>query len=282
MFHKNWYFTGQVGATAFYGDVSDKKNRFFEDSPFSKFYYDDRGLAISFQYGKDLNPYFSTGLHFSAGNLLGTSEILGLYMNSSIYEYGLNGQVNVLNLILGPSSYRPLNLYGTFGVSGLSFRTSTRDLITDTLVGVNNPDIPGDYSGTFFSATTVVLNYGFGIRYRIDESVSICFESSTQALLNDNLDAHLSDKRGFEGYNRMSLGLTYHFDMSPHAFRTRYPTYNEKSNDPAIKKFNKRKQVIMDTPSSRKASKKRYDNRKGRSRITFRNMFRKNKLLFAK
>lgn len=282
LYYKNWYLSGQVGTATFYGDMSDAKNRFFTQSPFSKFYYEDRGLAISIQYGKEINAFVSTGLTFNGGKLTASSDVLGLYMTSNYYEYGLHTQVNFLNMILGASSYRPLDIYAKAGLSGVNFRTTTRDILTDTLVGINDPENPGVYSGTNLSGFSMLGHYGLGIRYRVADNVSITFETSSQRVFNDKLDAHISDKRRFEGYGLMTLGATYHFDMSPHTFRSNTRKYNGKSKEKSIKAYNRKKRVVMKTPNSRKAMKKRYDNQTGRTKFSFRKLFRKTKRNFAK
>lgn len=283
LFHKNWYLSGQIGTATFYGDMSDKKNRLISNTPFSKFYYEDRGFIVSLKYGKEINAYVSTGLTFNGGKLAATSDLLGLYMTSSIYEYGIHSQVNLMNLILGPSSYRPLDIYGTLGFSGLSYRTYTRDLLTDTLVGINDPENPGTFSGTYLSSSAFLMNYGFGIRYRVADMLSVSFETTSHAVFNDKLDAHISDKRSFEGYGLMTLGLTYHFDMSPHAFRSRYPKYTGKSKEPSIKAYNKKKAVVMNTTKNhRRAMKHRFNTQTGRSHFRLRQLFMRTKRNFAK
>lgn len=280
--HENYYLIGHLGVGTFYGDVSDKKNRFFTNTPFSTFFYEDRGPAFTLDIGKHISPSFSTGLHFTTSALEGNSDILGMYMQSSVYSYGAYARFHPLNAFLGLNGERPFDLYVQTGLSGLSFSTYKRDQLTDTLIGVNNPEIPGYGSGTVLKGNSMLLNYGFGMTYRITDQFSICLETSSNAAFNDKLDAHVSDKRSFEGYGLSSVGFKYHFNSSPYAFKSRYPKYTGKSNDPALKQYNRKKAVVMNTKPARKAMHKRYDQRRGKSSFSLRNMFRSTKLNFVK
>jgi hypothetical protein len=280
--YENYYLIGSIGVGTFYGDVSDKKNRFFSNTPFSTFFYEDRGPAFSLDLGKHISPSVSAGLSFTTSALEGHSDILGMYMQSSIYSYGIYGRFHPLNAFLGFNGERPVDFYLQGGLSGLSFTTYKRDQITDTLIGVNNPEIPGYGSGTVLRSGSMLLNYGFGITVRVSDNFSLSLETSSNATFSDKLDAHVSDKRSFEGYGISSLGFKYHFNSSPYAFKSRYPKYTGKSKDPALRQYNKKKAVVMNTKPHRKAMSKRYDQTRGKNPFSFRTMFRRTKLNFVK
>lgn len=258
-FTEEWSASGYISTSNFYGDLTDKSNRFFSNTPFSKYFYQDRQAVFGFALEKKINIYFGIRGNISYGNVKSTKESVKQYFTAHVFEYNLMGTVDFTNIFMGYNRYRSWSIYGFLGIGFTESRTWKRSMLTDKIVGTNGFGIPKKEGGRYIPMTETVLPIGLGFKYQFVKEFSLNFEISLHPIRTDKLDATISDDTWRDGYGLISVGATYHFDLPDHwQVGNRRPRYNGKSSDPAIKAFNKKRHTIMSTKSSRRAMKKRY------------------------
>ncbi|MCF8219264.1 MAG: porin family protein [Bacteroidales bacterium] len=257
-FASDWELNPNIGMTSFYGDLSDKKNRFFSNTPFHKYFYQDRGLAYGAVLKKNFTPSFSVRGSFLHGRINSGSDQYGLYFESTFNEYYLGAEFDVSNLIWGERRNRDWTLYGFLGIGFTDSRTWQYDDETDELVDRDGFGEERWFDDKEKMATSTTIPFGLGVSYQIDEKWELNFETGIHGMNTDRLDAFASGDASTEGLGYTSLGFSYHFHLPWNVSFRRYPKYNGKSSDPAISKYNKRKRVVMKTKAHRRASRKRY------------------------
>jgi len=258
-FTEEWSLTGQISASNFYGDLTDKSNRFFSNTPFSKFFYQDRQVVYGIALEKKINIYFGVRGHLSYGKVKSTKESVKQYFKANVFEYSLLGTADFTNIFMGYDRYRAWSIYGFLGFGFTESRTWKRDMLTEAVVGTNGFGVPKRDGGRYVPMTETVMPFGLGFNYRFVKEFSANIEMSLRPIRTDKLDATISDDTWWEGYGFISVGATYHFTLPDHwQIGNRNPRYNGRSSDPAIKAFNKNRHVIMKTKSYKRASRKRY------------------------
>jgi len=264
-FTEEWSMTGQFSASSFYGDLTDKHNRFFSNTPFSKYYYQDRQAVYGFALEKKINIYFGVRGNLSYGNVKSTKESVKQYFIAHVFEYTLSGTADFTNIFLGYDRYRVWSIYGYLGIGFTESRTWKRSMLDDAIVGTNGFGVPKRDGGKYVPMTETVLPFGLGFKYQFVKEFSVNIEMSMHPIRTDKLDATISDDSWWEGYGLITLGATYHFSLPNHwQMGYRNPRYNGKSTDPAIKAFNKKRHTIMNTRSYKRAKHKRYKPRRRR------------------
>ena len=260
---RNYYFTEQwsvglaAGATTFYGDLSNRTNGLFANTPFSKFFYQDRQAMAVLVLDKEFNIYFGVRGHVAYGKLKSTYEASKEYFKANMFEYSLAATLDFTNLFMGADRFRQWSIYGYLGIGLTESRTWKYNMLTGDLVGTNGFGKPKREGGKYVPMTETVLPMGLGFSYQFVKEFSVFVEMAYHPLYTDKLDATvIGSKR--DGYGLLMLGAKYHFTMPDHwQIGGRYPRYNGKSNDPAIKKYNKRRRVIMNTKGYKKGVKNR-------------------------
>lgn len=261
---RHYFFTEQwnvglgLGATTFYGDLTDKSNRFFSNTPFSKYFYQDRQARYIFLLEKKVNIYFGVRGQISYGKIKSTKESVKQYFTSNLFEYSLAGTIDFTNLFLGQDRYRPWSLYGYLGIGFTESRTWRYNMLTGKLVGTNGFGSPKTDGGKYIPMTETVIPMGIGFSYQFSKGFSARVEMSLQPIHTDKLDALVSTDEAMEGYGLITVGVNYHMSLPDHwQIGNRYPRYNGKSTDPAIKSYNKRKHVLMKSKGHKKGLKNR-------------------------
>jgi len=209
-FSKGWSIGFNLGTSYFYGDASDGKNRLWNNTPFSKYYYEDRNIMLSFTGSKDFNEFFGLRGNLLWGKFNGKSEKIGVYTNGNVQEISIEAYANILDIV----RYKRNRKYSFYAFGGLglsSFRTNLYSLINDSLLqtfgySANGKDVTS-------RTTEAMLSLGLGFRYYINPKASLNFETSLRNVFTDKLDALMIDKANLEGYGFMSVGFTYHFDF---------------------------------------------------------------------
>lgn len=257
-FATDWEITLHLGMTSFYGDVTDNKNRIYNNSPFHRYFYEDRGFAYGVMLRKNMSPYYSFRGVFLRGDIYGSSDRYGLYFNAVTNHYYLGANLDLTSLMLGVDDNRPWELYAFAGLGFNDSRTWLYDASTDNLVGTNGFGSERWLGGDEAMARAATIPFGIGFSYELHNNWSFNMETSIHGVNTDRLDAFESDDTKTEGFGYSSIGLTYHFNFPYQLNLRRYPKTPRRSNDPAIREYNKRRQVVMDTKASRRAARNRY------------------------
>ena len=257
-FASNWEVTPNIGMTSFYGDLTDKKNRVFTNTPFHKYFYQDRGLAYGFILKKNFSSYFTMRGSLLHGQIHSSSDKYNLYIKTRFNEYYLGVDFDISNLIWGKERESNWALYGFLGLGLTDYRTWQYDDETDELVKKYGFGDERWFDERREMTTISTIPFGFGVSYQFHDKWELEFETGIHGMDTDYLDLLKSEDTKPEGYGYTSLGLTYHFHLPRYFNFGGRPTYNQRSSDPAISEYNDRKRVVMKTRSYNRAISKRY------------------------
>ncbi len=256
--NEKWEASIYGSANSFYGDLSEKSNRMFNNTPFSKFYYLDRQFGGGFTLEKKINPYFGAKGNLYYSGLKGTRESKDQYFKGWVFEYSLLGTVDMSNLFMGQDRYRKWSIYGYWGLGFTESRSWKYNLTTGDLLGTNGLQ-KTNVEGKFKPMTETIMPIGIGYNYKFAKKQGFFIEMSFRPINTDKLDVTISTDNFSEGFGTITFGFNTDLSM-PRGMSMfqRKPRYNGKSSEPAIKAYNSKRHVIMKTKSYKKASKKRY------------------------
>ena len=257
---ENWQLKGTIGNTTFHGDINDNKNRIWNNSPFSKYYYEHRKIMIAGQLTKKINSFLFIGGQGLYGGVGGSNDALDLYFDAKLLEGSIDLGMNVSNLLWGESIHRRWYLYGSGGLGLAGFWTIKRKISTDNIVSTKGYD-----NGRInYTDPTVerVIHLEIGMNYRINKRWDLNLSKSYRIVDTDKLDAHIERKIIYEEFGYFSVGLIYNFNLDflqrfiNIDFNGRYSNHA----DPLVKKYEKmqdRKRLQGD-PFKRKGKNTRY------------------------
>jgi len=255
---QQWKIGAYIGATKFYGDLTDNSNSILNNTPFSSYFYQDRKVAGSFYIEKWINPYVGIRGMFFGGELKSTQESSKQYFEANYFDYSLAMSLNFSSMIWGPDNNRNLSIYGFGGIGLSESRTWKYDMNTGKIIATNGFGDPNHEGGARKPMTEMVFPVGLGISLFASNPLSVNIEGHLHYVTTNKLDATPVDGTTFETVGFISIGLVYSFNISGLRFGGgNYRTFEGRSNDPALREFNKRKRVVMQTKMSRKAMKKR-------------------------
>ncbi len=252
---EKWSFNVNIGASDFFGDLVDDKNRTL--NPFDKYFFEDMGTIGGFMVTKGINPVFSLRGQFQYGNVKSTKESIGQYFKTDVIETSLCAKININNLFTRPEE-RTLNVYGILGIGFSYFRAKKWDIESNKLIGENGSREVG-------RTTELIYNLGLGVDCKLPNNLFMFFEFGSKIFNSDKLDVYESSDRSTEGYYFTSIGIGYKFHVV--AFATSKYRVGGRTNDSAIRKYNKKKHVVMKTKQHKKSQrymKKRRKNFKKR------------------
>lgn len=200
-----WEFGGNLGYTQYYGDVSNK-------SYFKKFSGETKlGGGV---FGRAIfNQLSGVGAHLSYFKLASEKDSLlkGTPLNNryegNVFQFGVHAYMNFSNLFWGiRPEERPVNLYGTVGLSYASWKGTLSNTITNAVIvddGVNN-------SGVLYKNAGVILPLTLGLGIRLNDNLRMNVEGSLQTIMSDDADYY---RDGFKNDILLysSVGLSYIF-----------------------------------------------------------------------
>lgn len=212
---EKWQLGLNFGASYFGGDLTDNKNKIWNNTPFNSYYYEDRKLMLGLTFGKEISPSAEAALQFLYGSVQGTKESVNMYFNANVIETNLHLKLNLLNLIFGSNTKRRFDIYTITGI-GFAYISSHSHFIRDDSISYGPRYYPNSYSGT-----GLLFPLGMGLRYDIGKHFRMGLESSYRILLNDQLDALSYNQKAVEGYGFIALSMTYKFDFPRIFFKKR-------------------------------------------------------------
>lgn len=271
--YEHWYLGLNLGSSSFYGDISERKRGLSHSIPLTGNFYSNRNFMYGLTLSKHISPTFWARMNVLAGNISSERIDKGLYFKSNVVELSSIIMLNLSEMIWGRDRERIFKLY-IFAGAGVTLHSSwKRDILTDTLVdsegiGKNN-------------ASSLVIPAGMGLEYVVTDRFTIQGEFSLRNLGSDRLDAHTNETRSPEGYGFITIGLNYRIEMPESLWPRRNP-YTGKSNDPALRAYNRRKAVVMKTDGYKRGIRdRRKFERQHREWFIF-ELFRKTTLDMAK
>ena len=254
---KAWRVGASIGATKFYGDLTDNTNSFINNTPFSKFFYQDRKFAADFFIEKSFSPYFGVRGMIFGGGLKSTQESTKQYFEATYFDYSLSLTMDFSNMIWGEDNSRNLRFFGFVGVGLSESRSWKYDMVTGNMIATNGyqkSDIEGKARRPM---TETVYPVGLGLSIFASEDINLNIEGHLHFVHTNKLDATPIEGTNFEIVGFISVGAVYNFSMSSFGRRRGGGSFEGRSNDRALREFNKRKRVVMRTKFNKKAFKKR-------------------------
>lgn len=260
-FSNNWSASFFVGTTNFHGDLSDNANSFKNNNPFSKYFYQDRRFGLGVYVDKMFNPYFGARAILMYATMKSTKESEKLYFTGNFFEYSISAVFNLSNAIMGIDNYRPYQVYGFIGIGFTETRSELYNLKNDSLVDRVGYHIENEGRGPK-RLTELVMPVGLGINYSLNKQFSVFGEFTSHVVFSNKIDVYPVEGTAYESVGMINVGITYSFRLPSHWGGRGSQKYNGKSSDPAIRKFNKNKRVVMKTSANKRAMKYRYKKRK--------------------
>lgn len=263
-FNNGWSISGFVGSSNFHGDISDKTNSFMNNTPFSKYFYQDRKLGGGIYVDKMFGQVMGVRGTLLYSQMKSTKESDKIYFQGDMFEYSIAAYSNLTNLFLGYSRRRSWDIYAFAGIGFSETRSKAYDMNTGAVVGSTGYK-KSKYGNGYQRMTEVVFPVGLGITYAFTKRSDVFLEFTRHFVYTNKLDAFPVDGTNVESLGLVNLGLTYDFELPSHWRTQRTPSYTGKSPDRAIRAFNKKKHVVMKTKANKKALKRR--KRYGRKRF---------------
>jgi hypothetical protein len=255
---KAWRIGAGLGATKFYGDLTDNTNSFINNTPFSKFFYQDRKLGYNFILEKSFNPYFGIRGMFFGGKIKSTQESTKQYFEANYFDYSLSLTMDFTSMIFGPDDGRSVRFFGFAGIGLSESRTWKYDMITGNIIATNGFGEPKNEGGPRRPMTEMVYPIGLGVSLFANEDFNVNIEGHLHMVTTNKLDATPIEGTKIEMVGYISVGVVYNFSMNGFGRRGGgSQSFEGRSNDPSLREFNKRKRVVMRTKYNKNSFKKR-------------------------
>jgi hypothetical protein len=255
---QHWKIGGFIGATKFYGDLSDNTNSFINNTPFSSYFYQDRKAAGALFIEKWFTPFVGARFMYFGGDLQSTQESTKQYFKARYIDYSLSLSLDFSSLIWGPDPGRNVRFYGFGGLGFSRSQTNKYDMKTDKIIGTSGYGEPKRSGKGVQPLSEMVIPTGIGLSFFASNTLSVNIEGHLHFVMTNMIDATPVEGTNFENVGFISIGIVYNFNMNGLRIGGgNYKTFEGRSNDPALREFNRRKRVVMVTKYNKKAFKKR-------------------------
>lgn len=211
-FWNNVSFTGNIGTTLFFGDVSN------DASPYQEDWKLGYGLIIR----KQLSPIFGLGFQFMTGQLHGTKltfqdgSAANLYFDADLMEFNVHTVINFSNLIWSYKPERTLNLYGYLGIGVANWNTVLKDFVTDIQIATSGFDNTGAKAWT----PEMIYPVGMGVNIMMSQRLDLNIDAGIRMVNSDDVDARVTGNSKSDFYSYASVGLTFKFSGGGGIFRS--------------------------------------------------------------
>jgi opacity protein-like surface antigen len=201
----NWSATLSTGSMLLYGDL-----RQYGIWPMGKTDYpkdiSERKCGFGLAVNRKLSPVFSVQGQFQMGKLSGFKREANACFISGFNEWGINGIVNFVKLILPDLENQKISVYGVLGIGLINIKAMQKSISTDEVVISYGYEINGEKQKR---TTETVIPIGIGVKYTINNN----FDAGIEILMNnvntDKLDAYVSEGSAKDKYGYTCLTLTY-------------------------------------------------------------------------
>ncbi len=236
---KGWEVGLNVGTSYFYGDVNDNKGRFWNNTPFSSFYYDQKRLMGDFVLSKNITPLIAARGHIKYGKLSGSNENLNMYFEGELFSMEGELTLNFIDLFIHRQDNPKFRYYAIAGLGLTSYNAVRKEIGTNNFlseVGYKN------MGTTKTKLTTESMGkFGLGIGYNIDKYWLVNFETTLNYVNTDKLDAFKSTNTELEGFGYMSFGVAYKFNFFVKTKNKEYKSSSGTNNKPHNSGVNNKK-----------------------------------------
>ena len=209
----DWSVGFDAGLLLFYGDIKEKdfipvlRNR------------NEVKLGGGINVKRRLNPYLSLQFHMIWGKLSGTNRTLEQYFISDIFNWNVNANISINEIVFYPENKGDLQVYLMLGAGLVDFRSKLFDLNNNEIVDVIGYSHDGKSKEKM--TTELVIPLGFGASYGMHnlyteenvffDKVDIVFEFRWYFTNTDKIDMSNAVRSGKDQYSFASIGLHYNF-----------------------------------------------------------------------
>ncbi|MEI6349246.1 MAG: DUF6089 family protein [Bacteroidota bacterium] len=213
--YEDWYIGLHGGMNSLWGDVTDNDNHFLPGGPFQQGFYQDRKFMWGVSVGKNLSPIYAMRAQFISGPITSHTVSERQFMTGTIQDYTLSLSVDFIDLF-DWSTKSDWDFYGFIGLGFSKFRSQlyssiVNDSVNQPLINFSPNDSLKFYNNKY--TTTFSIPFGLGVNYKIGRKLVVNVESSLRYLNTDWLDGIVSNKRSFEGFGYLSVGVSYRFNL---------------------------------------------------------------------
>lgn len=242
--YENWGFGLHFGGTSFFGDLAGNSGG-LNNTPFSKYFYQDRRTMSGVVLEKWFAPYFGVRGFMGYGQIQGTKETSNAWFEANIFNYNLQAMVDLTNLFFGINRKRIVSVTGFIGIGFTESRTWKYSPVDGNLIGTNGFGSPKTPEGKYIPMTETVLPFGVLTSIFVANKLSLFVEASFNPINSDKLDAtpnvNNSFISGIEGYSYFSVGAELWFGTGGKKhFRRGGAQYSSRSGTSINSRFYKR------------------------------------------
>ncbi|MDG5799666.1 OmpA family protein [Marinilabiliaceae bacterium ANBcel2] len=266
--YNRWSVTVGYGPVIYYTDVID----------YTVFPSSDLKFAPTLQIARQFGRSWAVEGQFLMADMYG--QKYERYFEGSFREATINLKGGINQLISGGPLGDRWNIYGKIGIGAIFFRSVQREQGSDNLLTVGDIySIPSGYPTSYSDwssddylvmgyerrnadlqkksrVSEVIIPYGLGVSYRINNRFDVGFEANMRNVAADNLDV---DKTGADNdsYLQTSFSVTYKIGRRDrrHSSWT-YKDFNlayerERARDPLAYKIDSLRQEVQELASVR-------------------------------
>jgi hypothetical protein len=229
-----WSVSLSGGSMLFYGDLRQYPFYPVGKSPWPKD-ISERKWGIGLAINRQLNSLVSIQGQFQNGKLSGFNRGLGVYFLTSFTEYGINGVVNLKNLIFPDLSDQKISVYGALGIGLINFKSSEKAINDNDEIYSYGYGLYGQPKGRM---TEFVFPLGMGAKYRIDNHFNAGIEIYYNFLNTDKLDAHVEEGSKKDKYQYTCIAVSYTFGSADKSESAPKKIKEKKVKSDTTNKFN--------------------------------------------
>ncbi|MBS4056812.1 MAG: SPOR domain-containing protein [Bacteroidales bacterium] len=231
-----WEFGLNLGFTQYYGDISNKGyfKKFSGETKFGTGFFGRKIFGELTGFGGNIS-YVRLA---SEKDKFANGSALNFRYEGSNVQIGVHGYLSFSNLFWGVEAARPVNFYGTLGLSYISWNGTVTNTQTGTVLIKNG----NNAAGVSYKSGSVVIPFNLGLGIRLNDFLKLNLEGSLQTVFSDDIDYY---RDGFKNDILLytSVGVSYLFDhKAARKTKTRKPTGSEYDPEVIEYEFSNRKE----------------------------------------
>ncbi len=206
-FSPYWYIKANLGTSWHHGDLS--KNNFWPDSDLE---FLSHGIELGF--GRQLSNILGINTIFYRGFLDGQKPAFNGKFETSLFDFTLNGTVNLSNLIFGVKD-RKFSFHGMAGIGQVQWKAvSWVNNLPGVYYGYSTSPAANQGGGLNNRKVALIVPVGLGVEYELNDTWSLNADAKMKWADTDLLDGFSRAGSANDYYNLFSAGVTYKLGSS--------------------------------------------------------------------
>jgi len=195
-----------IGFSQFYGDASS--------SGFFKKFSGEIGFAQSLNFKKHFSPVFAVGLNGYYGcvkshkTISGSGAAIDYNLAGNYGDFNLRAYIDFNNLFWGRDYNRNLSAFGWLGIGYGFWSTGLTNNNNADYREVGDP-VVGTTTGEVYKKAGVVMPFGLGLNYRLNEKFAVNIVGDYRLVLNDDVDVWRGGSKS-DNLFYIGIGLSYY------------------------------------------------------------------------